>query len=243
MPVPIVINGSNPLYAWRAGCRHLVTTGGEAYNLLTHIDKPTCFCPEWLTTFNPRNVAADASDISDVVNTIFPRIYAEMPRDEVYHRYLCVHRRTAGCGHHTKKRWGTYFHRMIAFGARQGHGGINQLEAVINAIGTWKNTPKTAAKIVISAPEQDTIRPMGAPCLQYVQFLCSSRDVVNMLAVYRNHDFFGKVLGNFIGLGFLLNFVCKHTNRTPGTLTCHSAHADFYHYPKSKFIQLAQIAE
>ena len=49
--------------------------------------------------------------------------------------------------------------------------------------------------------------------------------MLDFVAVYRNQDFFNKALGNFIGLGQLLKFICDESNKRAGTLTCHSVHA------------------
>jgi thymidylate synthase len=46
-----------------------------------------------------------------------------------------------------------------------------------------------------------------------------------MTAVYRAHDYFGKALGNLVGLSRLLTFVGAQTNHEIGTLTCHSTYA------------------
>jgi thymidylate synthase len=46
-----------------------------------------------------------------------------------------------------------------------------------------------------------------------------------MVALVRNHDYFEKALGNLIGLGHLLGYVCSETDLAPGELVCHSVHA------------------
>jgi hypothetical protein len=42
--------------------------------------------------------------------------------------------------------------------------------------------------------------------------------------VYRNHDYFNKALGNFIGLAKLLEFICTEAQQRPGSLVVHSIH-------------------
>lgn len=241
MTEPVMVVGDNPLLAWQAGCRHLVEMAGhEAYNMVTHIANPIHFCPEWLAQYNPRQLLPKEQGVSDVANTIFPHKYAHLPREDVYARYKCANARGFKGRH--KGRWGTYFHRMIAFGVKVGEeGGNNQLEAVIRAMETWQKNHKAALRICLSSPDTDsTVKIMANPCLQYVQFLCPDSQTTDMLAVYRNHDFFKKAFGNFIGLGSLLKFVCDHTGRESGTLTCHSAHA-FIGSTEQAIIQLAGI--
>ena len=77
-------------------------------------------------------------------------------------------------------------------------------------------------------------------CMQYIELLCPDRETVSLLAVYRNHDYFQKALGNFIGLGQLLKFICDQTGRQAGTLTCHSAHA-YYQSNKAELRSLAKL--
>lgn len=49
--------------------------------------------------------------------------------------------------------------------------------------------------------------------------------MLDLVVVYRNHDFFNKALGNFIALGQLLRFIAVESGKTPGNLICHSVHA------------------
>jgi len=93
---------------------------------------------------------------------------------------------------------------------------------------------------ISSADTDSLIKTIGNPCLQFIEILCPDRDTVSLLAVYRNHDYYRKTLGNFIGLGQLLKFICDETGRNTGTLTCHSAHA-YYDVSKAKISQLAEL--
>lgn len=65
----------------------------------------------------------------------------------------------------------------------------------------------------------------GGPCLQFVELLWNDDDSLDMVAVYRSHDYSTLALGNFIGLSDLLEFICLHTGKTPGKLTVHSVYA------------------
>ena len=226
------VQGDNALTAWQKGAA-LLRHGGEAYNLVTEIERPVEFSPDWMKDFDPRLVSRGVQSLDSVVNTIFPWDSNLRERDKLYRMYRLAHKK---CSH---KRWGTYFQRMISFGSS----GINQLEKVICAMSGWKNNYKAAFRMSISNPESDSIKPIGAPCLQYVQVLCPSKSTASLFVVYRNHDFYARALGNFIGLGFLLKFICEHTNRTPENLVCHSVHA-FYDQKKcspKKFVRFARI--
>jgi thymidylate synthase len=89
---------------------------------------------------------------------------------------------------------------------------------------TWQR--KEAAIVMhLSAPHIDRLKPIGSPCLQFVEVLWDANDTINLVALYRNHDFLKKALGNFIGLARLLAFIAKEANKTPGKLVCHSVRA------------------
>jgi thymidylate synthase len=112
---------------------------------------------------------------------------------------------------------------LISFGEKE----VNQLERVISKINDWKRMNYNAAFVFhLSSPETDGPRKIGGPCWQYGEL--SLRDgKINFSVVYRSHDYFGKVLGNFIGLSRLLSFICEETGMEPGIMTCHSVWAFF----------------
>lgn len=234
-----LVKGETALLAWQAGCRHLVGADEcEEYNLVTEITKPTILRTSWFEDFNPQAVVGKKETaVSDVTNTIFPRKYAHLEREALYGRYLCARKRS-GFGRRRKPCWGTYFERLISFG--RGNTKTNQLESAISALKNWVPNYKAALVLSLSSPDIDNVaRTMGTPCLRQIHLLCPNRGTVDLLAVYRNHDFLNKAFGNFIGLGCLLGFVCKHTGRKSGKITCLSAHA--YATSRPKLIQLAQI--
>ena len=96
--------------------------------------------------------------------------------------------------------------------------------------------------IVVKMESECTI-PMGAPCLNYLAFQIENvgkNRIINLLAVYRNHDFLTRAYGNYFGLGILIAFVSKETNSTVGTLTCISSHA---YYSKNKRLLKKYLGE
>ena len=219
------VKGDTVLNAWQQGVDLLLQKrGSEVFNLVTTIGQPTILEQSWFNDFNPAALCGKkAASLSGVANTIFPRKYLDCTgsREMLYGRYLAAHQRKSL--HKSSASWGTYFERMISFGDNQS----NQLESVIEKLNEWKHNHKSALYIHLSAADVDSPQIMGAPCLQYLGVLCPDPRTVSLLAVYRNHDFFSKALGNFIGLGQLLQFIGRETNRKPDWLTCHSAHADF----------------
>jgi thymidylate synthase len=213
------IREANPVEAWRSASRHLCGHGKQDYNMLVQF--PCNAADETqMPLFDPRSTSPRLDRIRDVANTIFPsRTWANSGgnRATFYERYGRAHRRGR------RKSWGTYFGRFIDFG----EAGVNQLERLIKAHDAWPGSYRAAFFMHTSSAETDGLRRRGGPCLQYVQFVCTDAKNMDVLAVYRNHDYCNKALGNFFGLSRLLTFVCGEVGRSPGWVTCLSIHAYF----------------
>lgn len=218
------IESDSTLEAWRAGCTLLLASGGKASNLMTTILRPCMVDDRWLEQHSPVRYKAGADDARDVANTLFPqRTYERAAsRADFYARYLRAHDRAHGWrrGRHA---WGTYFERLVRFPPT----GVNQLERAIGKLNTWPQRNTTGLVFHLSSPAVDAPRTRGGPCWQFAELLWSADDTLDLVVVYRNHDFFNKVLGNFVGLGRLLRFISTASNKQPSKLICHSVHAYF----------------
>jgi thymidylate synthase len=226
-----LISAENAIEAWRQGTQTLLSNEGELFNLITVIENPCAFEPAWLERYSPnafRRSNAKADRLSDVVNTIFPYKLARTTdsRAELYAKYLTRHDRASKWGSN-RSAWGTYFERLIRFPPN----GVNQLERAIEKINTWHQRNTTGLVFHLSSPSVDAPRTRGGPCWHFGEILWNSDGTLDLVVVYRNHDFFNKVAGNFIGLGHLLQFICIASGKSPGCLTCHSVHA---YYDSSK---------
>jgi thymidylate synthase len=215
----ITFAGAHPATVWLLACEHLLATPERAaFNMMLEFPCSAVSDDAALATYNPRRILGQKFDsASDVSNTIFPlktRLNSAS-KANFYERYQRAHRRGR------KKGWGTYFGRLISFGSGQ----INQLDRAIAALARWPGVHRAAIQMHISSPETDALRTRGGPCLQYIQLNCPSAGQVNMLAVYRNHDYCNKVLGNLFGLSRLLNFIGSESGWAPGQVSCLSAHA------------------
>lgn len=216
----MIVEEISPLEAWRTACSRLIAHGGESFNLLVSFPCNAAADETAMITYDPRQVLGPGFDRArDVANTVFPAKTRQnsVGRGDFYKRYERAHRRGS------KKGWGTYFGRFIAFGETR----VNQLERVVHALTTWQKSYRAALLMHTSSAETDNLRPLGGPCLQYVQFGCPDHTRIDLLAVYSNHDYCNKVLGNFFGLSRLLNFVCEESAKTSGMVTCLSIHAYF----------------
>ena len=222
MPPPFVESDSS-VDAWKGGVNLLLSEGPQA-NLITTIRHPCKIDPAWLTERSPHRFRAGANNIRDVANTIFPlRLAARLPsRADLYSAYLKRHDRvrTWTRGRHV---WGTYFERLIRFPPTD----VNQLERAIDKLRTWPRRNTTGLVFHLSSPVLDAPRTRGGPCWHYGELLWNADGTLDLVAVYRNHDFFNKVLGNFVGLGRLLDFISRESGKQPGRLISHSVHAYF----------------
>lgn len=219
-----VIEGATALEAWRAGAELLLQEHGELSNLIVTVNEPCALEDQWLLTYSPRAIKVGADDARNVANTLFPeKIYQRVAaRNELYEEYLNAHDRAHSwsTGRHA---WGTYFERLVRFPPN----GINQLERAIEKLNTWPQRNTTGLVFHLSSPTVDAPRTRGGPCWHFGEILWNANESLDLVVVYRNHDYFNKVLGNFVGLGRLLRFICNASGKTPGKLICHSVHAYF----------------
>ena len=219
-----VATGGDCVEAWKHAVTLIRSNGNQLYNLLVTIDDPTVFRQNWLTRYNPRRMSNRADNISDVINTVFPyKLARSCPsRIELYRRHEKAYQRGRKF-RRNRGAWGNYFRRLTRFeGVRE----ENQLENVIQKLLTWKRRSKTALVFHLSSSD-DGLRTRGGPCWHFGELLWHRNNVVDLVAVYRNHDYYNKALGNYIALSKLLLFICAEAGKTPGQLVVHSVHADF----------------
>lgn len=216
------VHGVNALDAWRRGVA-AVLAEREVFDLFTTIEKPSIFDKRWLARHSPRHRGFVGDDLRDVVQTVFPYDLAQRcaSRQELYSAYLKRHDR--GMKYvRNRSTWGTYFERLIRF---PDSAQTNQLERVIEKLNSWQRSSRTGLVLHLSTPAHDTPRTRGGPCWHFGEIIWHTDDRLDLVAVYRNHDFFNKALGNFVALGQLLTFICDASGKAVGELRCHSVHA------------------
>lgn len=217
------INGTTCFDAWHKASTHIINQPtGDDRNIIINISTPCDFndLPIWLADRNPKDFHKGGDNLRHVINTIFPyNLQSFYPnRQDFYTKYATIFAKS-----HNKK-WGTYFQRLISFGKGVNTLHPNQLDNAIHALQS--NSPQrffitfhlTASNI------ESNIRPLGGPCWQYGEVIKNPQGSIDLVVVYRNHDYFNKGLGNFIGLSKLLNFICTEANHTAGNLIVHSIH-------------------
>src|SRR5438309_5356328 len=79
--------------------------------------------------------------------------------------------------------------------------------------------------IPIYDPERDAAPVMNRQCLSFLSFKLDRSNRLMLTAVYRNHYYVERLLGNLIGLARLMAFVSNEAGVAVGPLTVVSTHA------------------
>ena len=227
MEKPHIIDESSFQEAWLAASMHLSRTGWEAYNLVVTIGDVTAFDPTFHNRICAFCKAHKLLGPKDTAYTIFPHNLYKLVKtgDKLYFEYNRERGLYPRLIRRSNNKWGTYFRRMTHYD--YGDTPINQLQNIISAINSRENIKKAAYTIIIQKPGRETVRPMGAPCLNYiaVQMQEGNPRRMGLLCVYRNQYFLERAYGNYWGLCNLLRFLATETNTSVGPLTCISSHA------------------
>ena len=201
--------------------------GHEAFNVIIDVANPTHETRDDLkiiTLLDDFLVTHDAQPLQSVANTIFPySIYKKYGSPEFYNVYLDkIYPRVK------KNEWGRYFERMINY--QVGGDRLNPLaelidklkQALIGKVRTFHNI----YELGIYDPARDANRRMNRQCLSFLSFKLDSEKRVLLTAVYRNHFYIARLLGNMIGLARLMEFISIEAGSKVGSLTIVSTHAE-----------------
>lgn len=215
--------------AWREAMRFVDSKPDhEAYNVVLDIEDPSANA----TRHDARIAVVDeflqgcGKSVETVANTIFPAdLYAAHGApaffDVFRHRVLEKVRRN--------KRWsGYYFERMIALPATNGDP-PNQLWDIVQRMRNPEQRALNKYELSLFDPIRDVDNsPYGGQCLSFLSFkiIPGHERALALTAMYRNHFYVEKLLGNLIGLGRLMTFVAREANLRLGSLTVVSTHAE-----------------
>lgn len=215
--------------AWREAVRAVDTRAGHsAYNVIIDVANPTAHS----TLSDPRVSVVNEflgkydKSIETIGNTIFPRgLYRRYGAPALFDvfstRVLTKVRRN--------ERWsGYYFERMMQHPAPDGST-VNQLWELVLRIRDPQVRALNKFEIVLFDPNRDVDNsPYGGQCLSFLSFKLIPGAVrqLSLTAVYRNHFYVEKLLGNLIGLGRLMEFVASEGHVEVGNLTVLSTHAE-----------------
>lgn len=224
--------------AWANVVLELSRNKWQAWNIIVQISNPLKFAPGKHIIMEQFAANHDLVGQDQIAYTIFPfKLYKGQSREDFYNSYWRYYN---AVNLNSYARWGdTYFARMIRY---SDDNVVDQLGNIIDSINDRTKNYGASYVMVIPYPQKDVKLMMGAPCLNYIAVqveLIDSIRYINLLAVYRNHDFRTRAYGNYYGLGKLIEYIAAETQSTVGTLTCVSSHA----YIDNDKMELAGIAE
>lgn len=163
--------------------------------------------------------------VRTVANTIFPQsTYEDHGYPDFYDVYIT---KVFPKLKRSPRDWGRYFERMIAYPGPDGRANlldklIRKMKRNIESGSPYRNI----YELPIYNPVKDAEgSPRGGQCLSYLSFKLDKDRRILLSAMYRNHYYTEKLLGNIIGLGRLMQFVADETGATVGPLSILSTHA------------------
>ena len=226
--------GDNISDSWLKAVHYLLGQNNhESFNLLVEITNPL---------EEDENIKEDLDSglsrkrlqrIETVANTLFPyELYNNSNNGEAFfkaYKRMAPRLRRAN----TKNGHGIYFERLVKWPGSNGNP-INQIDNIIKRLIQQISSPnplRVVYEALISHPQLDATvytpgldNNYGFPCLSFLSFKLEG-DRLNLTAIYRNHYFFERAYGNYLGLARLLNFVCEEVGCPIGNLCVLSTHA------------------
>jgi hypothetical protein len=201
-------------------------TGHSAYNVVIDIVNPLVAA----TRTDPRVAVVDQfllgyeKSVETVANTIFPqalyRYYGAPTFFEIFRNDVLKKVRK-------NSRWsGYYFERMIEYPVPAGTP-PNQIWDIVQRLKTVNANNKFELSLFDPVRDVDN-SPYGGQCLSFLSFkvIPGAQKKLCLTAMYRNHYYVEKLLGNLIGLGRLMGFVAAEADLEVGSLTVVSTHAE-----------------
>jgi thymidylate synthase len=95
-------------------------------------------------------------------------------------------------------------------------------------------THRHVYEMTLYDPARDAGKPSNRQCLSFLSFKLTRDNKLLLTAVYRNHHYLARALGNFIGLGRLQAFVAEQVGIERASLTCLATHAEIDHQTSRK---------
>jgi hypothetical protein len=215
--------------AWREAVRVVdAQPHHEAYNVIIDVADPTANANRQdarVAVVDDFLSGCDKS-VETVANTIFPA--------GLYYRhgapaFYGVFRKRVLHKVRRNERWsGYYFERMIDYPVPAGEP-PNQLWDIVERMRSEQVRALNKYELSLFDPVRDVDNsPYGGQCLSFVSFkiIPGPERTLTLTAIYRNHFYIEKLLGNLIGLGRLMAFVGREADLRVGALTVISTHAE-----------------
>lgn len=212
--------------AWAAAASAIIETG-EAYNVIIDVTDPVTHDDtdnEVISSVDKFLRLHDKNPIITVSNTVFPQsLYDANGSPDFYaieHRDYDMLTET--------RRWGRYFERLTRHQKADGKT-YNPLQEMIDKMRKQEQAGvryKAAYELAVYDPLLDGRTLYGGQCLSFLSFKRHPTRGLLQTAMYRNHTYVTRCLGNLIGLGRLQAFVAKEVGIKTGSLTVISTHAE-----------------
>ena len=214
--------------AWLEAARFVNRqTNHEAYNVMFDVMDPI-ICVDRANPIVSRVehfLGKSNKSIFSVANTIFPR---DLYRRHGAGRFVTKFHSEILPKVRKSKRWSGYYFERMTLHPTTDKQPINQIANIIDRIRDPNNISLNKFEVSIFDPERDVDNsPYGGQCLSLLSFkiLSGTRKKLTLTAIYRNHYYVEKLLGNLIGLGWLMDFVATQSGVAVGSLTVLSTHA------------------
>lgn len=226
LPIP---SQSDCAGAWREAVRAVDSRQGHsAYNVIIDVADPVANA----TLADARISVVDEflsdceKSVETVANTIFPaglyRRYGAPAFFDVFSDKVLKKVRRS-------ERWsGYYFERMIQYPVAAGDP-PNQLWDIVQRLSNQNVRALNKFELSLFDPVRDIDNsPYGGQCLSFMSFkvIPGAEKTLTLTAMYRNHFYIEKLLGNLVGLGRLIDFVAREAGLKVGALTVISTHAE-----------------
>ncbi|UOR14675.1 hypothetical protein [Qipengyuania aquimaris] len=208
----------NLIEAWRAASTHLATPSQNEFIWIVGCETAWQETPQALRKLDSVATAHNFERPSAIANMLFPVAAAaeNLSVAEATEKGLELFGRGRAKGLRFSNWRHTYFERLsgqsVDGNGRRERFRDNKLSDVIAKLNAWNKNAESALFIHTSL-DSETFRTRGGPCLQYVQFRAHGQSQLDIIGLYRAHDYGNKALGNLIGLDRLGRFVARHTGR------------------------------
>lgn len=227
------IESENISTAWLNAVCTLRNNKNEAFGLAVKILNPTKIDQQLTNELDNLITKSGLQSLHTVSNTIFPQhLYRKSENyNEFFRRFNKIYLKIRKS---PKNRSGTYFGRLTNWNnSNQDNDVINQINKLLNKINYRPFGLKSSYLANVFDPLRDQDKYYGFPCLSFIDFkLEPSTNQLHLIAFYRNHRFWERAYGNYVGLGQLLEFMCTETNMELGNLLVISSHAEIENHKK-----------
>ena len=225
-----LITSETSAHGWGDAVEHLLNCqGGRDFNLILAIQDPCREIPEATRIIDALARGLGLKSTMENANGIWPSIFARPGRvaSAVFadiERYALPAIKTA-----VRNRHDSYVERLVAWRSRDKGSPVPQLQSILERLKNEisNKAPKSSSyEMSVYSPGLDA-GYTSFPCLSHLSIKYGhGLGVIHLTALYRNHAYLSHAYGNFVGLGRLMEFVCRETRTRPGELLSISTHAD-----------------